>query len=146
MKHKMLYFVAFFVSLGGILSGFDTGVISGALLYINNDWHMDEFMQGFLVSSVLIGAAAGAVINGRLADIFGRQKIIFVTALIFFFGSILCAIAPNVYILMLSRFLVGFAIGVITFCAPLYLSEISPEKIRGALVSLFQLQFHHYLK
>ena len=84
MKNLSLYIVAFFVALGGLLSGFDTGVISGALLYINNDWHMNEFMQGFLVSSVLIGAAIGAILNGRLADLFGRQKIIFITALIFF--------------------------------------------------------------
>lgn len=136
---KMLYLVAFFVALGGLLSGFDTGVISGALLYINNEWELSEFMQGLLVSTVLIGAALGAVLNGRFADIFGRKKVIFVTALIFFIGSILCAVAPNIQTLMISRFIVGFAIGIINFCAPLYLSEISPEKIRGALVSLFQL-------
>ena len=136
---KMLYLVAFFVALGGLLSGFDTGVISGALLYINGEWELSEFMQGLLVSTVLIGAALGAVLNGRFADIFGRKKVIFVTALIFFIGSILCAVAPNIQTLMISRFIVGFAIGIINFCAPLYLSEISPEKIRGALVSLFQL-------
>lgn len=135
----MLYITAFFTALGGLLSGFDTGVISGALLYINNDWGLNSFMSGLLVSVVLVGAALGAILNGRLADVFGRKKIILITAVIFFIGSILCAIAPNIYILMISRFIVGFAIGTITFSAPLYLSEIAPEKIRGGLVSMFQL-------
>ena len=135
----ILYLVAFIVALGGLLSGFDTGVISGALLFIKDEWHLNDYMQGILVSSTLVGATIGAISNGHLADIFGRKKILIFTAILFFIGSIFCAIAPNINILILSRFIVGLAIGVVTFAVPLYLSEISPEKIRGMLVSLFQL-------
>ena len=135
----VLYLVAFIVALGGLLSGYDTGVISGALLYIKDEWLLNDYMQGFLVSSTLVGATIGAISNGFLADIFGRKKILILTSILFFIGSIICAIAPNIEMLILSRFLVGLAIGIVTFATPLYLSEISPEKIRGSLVSLFQL-------
>jgi len=135
----ILYLVAFIAALGGLLSGFDTGVISGALLYIKDEWGLNEYMQGILVSSTLAGAAIGAVLNGYLADLAGRKKILLLCAVLFFAGSIFCAIAPDIRILITSRFIVGLAIGVVTFATPLYLSEISPEKIRGMLVSLFQL-------
>ena len=135
----VLYLVAFIVALGGLLSGYDTGVISGALLYIKDEWLLNDYMQGFLVSSTLVGATIGAISTGFLADIFGRKKILILTSILFFIGSIICAIAPNIEMLILSRFLVGLAIGIVTFATPLYLSEISPEKIRGSLVSLFQL-------
>ena len=135
----ILYLVAFIVALGGLLSGFDTGVISGALLFIKDEWNLSDYLQGILVSSTLVGATIGAILNGHLADLFGRKKILIFTAVLFFIGSIFCAAAPNINILILSRFIVGLAIGVVTFATPLYLSEISPEKIRGSLVSLFQL-------
>lgn len=121
------------------MSGYDTGVISGALLYIRDDWPLSEAAAGLLVSCVLAGAAIGAFTNGILADIFGRKKIIVSTAFVFLVGSIACAVAPNIHFLMVSRFFIGLAIGVVTFAVPLYLSEISPEKHRGSLVSLFQL-------
>lgn len=138
MKYVWLYVVAIIASLGGLLSGYDTGVISGALLFINETWIMPDTLQGFLVSSVLIGAVIGAATNGILADIFGRKKIILATAVIFILGSIMCAFAPNVYILILSRIFVGFAVGIVNFVVPLYLSEISPKSLRGTLVSLYQ--------
>ncbi len=138
MKYIWLYVVAIIASLGGLLSGYDTGVISGALLFINDSWNLSDTLQGVLVSSVLIGAVIGAAINGFLADIFGRKKIIMATAVIFVLGSILCAFAPNVYILILSRLFVGFAVGIVNFVVPLYLSEISPKNLRGTLVSLYQ--------
>lgn len=138
MKYLWLYVVAIVASLGGLLSGFDTGVISGALLYINETWNLSDYLQGILVSSVLIGAVIGAATNGILADIFGRKKIIIATAVIFIVGSILCGLAPNVYVLILSRILVGLAVGIVNFVVPLYLSEVSPKQLRGTLVSLYQ--------
>ena len=138
MKYIWLYVVAIVASLGGLLSGYDTGVISGALLFINETWILPDTLQGFLVSSVLIGAVIGAATNGILADIFGRKKIILATALIFILGSVMCAFAPNVYILIISRIFVGFAVGIVNFVVPLYLSEISPKNLRGTLVSLYQ--------
>ena len=138
MKYIWLYIVAIIASLGGLLSGYDTGVISGALLFINETWVLPDTLQGFLVSSVLIGAVVGAATNGVLADIFGRKRIIMATALIFILGSIMCAFAPNVYILIISRVFVGFAVGIVNFVVPLYLSEISPKNMRGTLVSLYQ--------
>lgn len=138
MKYIWLYIVAIVASLGGLLSGYDTGVISGALLFINETWVLPDTLQGFLVSSVLIGAVIGAATNGILADILGRKKIIMATAVIFILGSILCAFAPNVYVLILSRIFVGFAVGIVNFVVPLYLSEVSPKNLRGTLVSLYQ--------
>ena len=137
-QYLWLYFIAIIASLGGLLSGYDTGVISGALLFINETWDLTDYMQGILVSSVLIGAVIGAAVNGILADIFGRKKIIIATAIIFIVGSILCAFAPNIYVLILSRMLVGLAVGIVNFVVPLYLSEVSPKNLRGTLVSLYQ--------
>ena len=138
MKYFLLYVVAIIASLGGLLSGYDTGVISGALLFINDSWNLSDSLQGILVSSVLIGAVIGAATNGVLADLFGRKKIIIATAVIFILGSIACAFAPNVYVLILSRLFVGFAVGIVNFVVPLYLSEVSPKHLRGTLVSLYQ--------
>lgn len=136
--HFWLYVIAIVASLGGLLSGYDTGVISGALLFINETWDLNDYTQGFLVSSVLIGAVIGAAANGILADIFGRKKIIIATAIIFILGSILSAISLNVQLLIISRIMVGLAVGMVNFVVPLYLSEVSPKNIRGMLVSLYQ--------
>ena len=134
-----LYLVAIVASLGGLLSGFDMGVISGALLFINKTWAMTPLEQGWLVSSAIAGSVIGAAANGILADIYGRKKIIIATAIIFVIGSLFCGIAQSITQLIISRILIGIAVGMVSFAVPLYLSEISPQKIRGMLVSLFQL-------
>lgn len=134
-----LILVAITASLGGLLSGFDMGVISGALLYINQTWTLSPLEQGWLVSSAIVGSVIGAAANGVLADIYGRKKIIIATALIFIAGSLMCGYAPTAGWLIFSRIVIGIAVGMISFVAPIYLSEIAPEKIRGSLVSLYQL-------
>lgn len=134
-----LILVAITASLGGLLSGFDMGVISGALLYINQTWTLSTLEQGWLVSSAIVGSVIGAAANGVLADIYGRKKIIIATALIFIAGSLMCGYAATAGWLIFSRIIIGIAVGMISFVAPIYLSEIAPEKIRGSLVSLYQL-------
>lgn len=134
-----LILVAITASLGGLLSGFDMGVISGALLYINQTWTLSPLEQGWLVSSAIVGSVIGAAANGVLADIYGRKKIIIATALIFIAGSLMCGYAATAGWLIFSRIVIGIAVGMISFVAPIYLSEIAPEKIRGSLVSLYQL-------
>ncbi len=138
-NHIWLYVIAAVASLGGLLSGFDMGVISGALLFINNTWSMTPLEQGWLVSSAIAGSVLGAAANGYLADIYGRKKIIVATAVIFIVGSLTCAFAQSAAQLIISRIIIGIAVGMVSFAVPLYLSEISPQKIRGMLISLFQL-------
>lgn len=138
-RHFWLYVIALIASLGGLLAGYDMGVISGALLFINETWAMDSLSQGWLVSSAIVGSVIGAAANGILSDIYGRKKIIVATAVIFVVGSVFCAIAPSINTLIASRIVVGLAVGMVNFVVPLYLSEIAPQKIRGMLVSMFQL-------
>lgn len=135
----IVFIIAAIAATGGLLFGFDTGVISGALLFIRDQWALTASQQGFLVSSVVLGAAAGAIFSGVVADKYGRKKVIIVTAILFFLGSIWTAIANNYEILVAGRFLIGIAIGIASFSVPLYISEIAPNHIRGALVSLNQL-------
>ena len=138
-RHLWLYIIATVASLGGLLSGFDTGVISGALLFINDTWPLSSLEKGWVVSSALVGAVLGAAANGVLADVYGRKKVIIATAIIFAIGSILCGFATSVNWLIAGRMILGLAIGMVNFVVPLYLSEISPQKVRGMLVSLYQL-------
>ena len=138
-KYLFLYVCVLFASLGGLLSGYDTGVISGALLYINQSFNIDSVMLGLLVSSVSLGAVIGALINGVLADKLGRKKILIITAIIFMVGSVACAFSQSAIQLTISRMTVGIAVGVVNFVCPLYLGEISPKEKRGTMVSFYQL-------
>ena len=133
------YLVAAVASLGGLLFGFDTGVISGALLYIKRDYALSAWMQGVVTTAVLIGAVGGAACGGTLTDRFGRKPIIIVMAALFALGSLLSAAATGVVMLFVARLILGVAIGTASMLTPLYLSEMAPKEKRGAVVSLNQL-------
>jgi sugar porter (SP) family MFS transporter len=131
--------VAAITSIGGLLFGYDTGVISGAILFIREDFVLSSIAQEVTVSAVLIGAVIGASISGMLADKYGRKIMIVLASIIFGIGAIFSAFSPNVNALIASRVVVGIAIGMASFIVPLYIAEVAPINIRGALVSLNQL-------
>ena len=133
------YLIVGIAALGGLLFGYDTGVISGALLFIRTDFALSAGMQGLVAGIALAGAAAGAAFAGGLSDRFGRRMVIFFTGLIFIAGSLVAALAPEVTTLLVGRLLVGVGIGVASMLTPLYLAETAPARSRGALVSLNQL-------
>lgn len=137
--NRFVYITAIVAALNGLLFGFDTGVISGALLYIEQGFGLSSFLQELVVSSVLVGAVIGAAVGGTLADRFGRRKITLLGASIFFVSSLGMAVSPTVYWLIGWRFVVGVAIGVASIVGPLHISETAPPKIRGSLGSLQQL-------
>ncbi|UDL94664.1 sugar porter family MFS transporter [Lichenihabitans sp. PAMC28606] len=132
-------FIAGVAALGGLLFGYDTGVISGALLYIRDLFALSPAMQGLVAAIALAGAAAGAGFAGSLSDRFGRRTVILFTALIFIAGSLISAAATTLTVLLIGRVVVGVAIGVSSMLTPLYLSEMAPAKNRGVIVSLNQL-------
>lgn len=135
----LVYTISGFAALAGLLFGYDTGIISGAILFIKKDFSLTNFQIEMVVSAVLFGALLGSGVSGRVSDIFGRRKVLVFTALTFIEGSLITAFSPNLVTLIMGRIILGIAIGVGSFTAPLYLAEIAPKHIRGMLVSLNQL-------
>src|SRR6202790_2676579 len=135
----VVYFAAAFAALGGLLFGYDTGVISGAELFLKNDFTLSTFALEVIVSGVLAGAAVGAMLGGRLADLFGRRRLLIVTAIVFGVGAVVCAAATSPVILIVGRIVVGLGIGLSSGAVSVYISEVSPADARGWQVSLFQL-------
>lgn len=138
--NKMLiYIIAMIAATGGLLFGFDTGVISGAIPFFQKDFGIDNNMIELITSAGLLGAILGALFCGRLTDRLGRKKVILASAVIFAVGAIWSGVAVDAWNLVLARLFLGIAIGVSSFAVPLYIAEISPAKVRGMLVSMFQL-------
>lgn len=131
----------FFGALGGILFGYDLGVISGVLLFIKTKsvFDLGSVGQGVVGGCLAAGAIIGAAIAGRLTDRPGRRRTIMIGATIFAIGTIGCTFAPNAVIFVIARFIVGVAVGATSATVPTYLSELAPSRVRGALSSLNQL-------
>lgn len=132
--------VIFFLgALGGLLYGYDMGIISGALLFIKDDIPLNSFTEGLVVSSMLVGAIIGSGFSGPLSDKFGRRKMVFMISIVFIMGSLILACAPNMITLVIGRGILGLAVGGSTAIVPVYLSEMAPTESRGSLSSLNQL-------
>ncbi|MEO7002814.1 MAG: MFS transporter, partial [Ktedonobacterales bacterium] len=133
------YIVAAVAALGGLLFGYDTGVISGAELFLVKDFKLTSTSEEIAVSAVLIGAIIGAIFGGKMADWLGRRLSLIILGIIFGIGAILTAIVPNLPLFIVFRILVGIGIGAASLIAPMYIAEMAPPAVRGKLVAFNQL-------
>jgi len=128
--------ISFIAALSGLLFGYDTGVISGVILFIGPKFKLSLLSTELIVSMVVFGACLGALLTGRVSDSYCRRHLLFTAALAFLLGSLCAALATSPSGLILGRFIIGLAIGISSYIAPLYIAEIAPAKYRGSLVTL----------
>jgi len=137
--NSFVYIAVAVAAIGGLLFGYDTGVISGAILFIKAQFLLSSAMEEIVVSAVLVGAVIGAVIGGILTDRFGRRGLIILAGIIFTASAIASALAPTVTWLIFDRVASGLAIGIASFISPMYIAELVPAKVRGSLVAVNML-------
>lgn len=135
----LVYIAAAVAAIGGVLFGYDTGVISGAILFITGEFNLSPVFEEVATSSVLVGAILGAISGGLLADRIGRRPSIIAASAVFLAGTGIVVAATGLSVFLIGRVLIGIAIGVASFVVPLYISEIAPSVFRGSMVSLNQL-------
>lgn len=134
-----VFFLAIVASLGGFLFGFDTAVISGTTDLIRDQYGLNDHLQGWYVSSGLVGCVFGVLMAGFVSDRFGRKLALILSALLFSLSAIGCMMAKDFTLLVSARLLGGIGVGVASMLSPMYISEIAPQKNRGMLTSLYQL-------
>jgi len=136
---RFVYVAAGIAAIGGLIFGYDLVVISGAILFIKQQFALSPALEEVIVSAVVLGALAGAAAGGPLADRFGRRLVLILIAAIFTLGALGTALAQAVSWIIVGRVIVGISVGMVSMAAPLYISEISPDNTRGRLVSFFML-------
>ncbi len=141
VRGSVLYLagICFVASLGGVLFGFDTAVISGTFGFVEAQFGLTKFEVGWFASSALVGCILGAAMAGTLGDQFGRKPMLIVAALFYFASALFSTIPPSFLVLIPARILGGLGVGMASVLAPMYISEFAPPRVRGRLVALYQL-------
>jgi SP family galactose:H+ symporter-like MFS transporter len=135
----LVYVAVGVAAVGGLLFGYDTGVISGALIFVKEQYGLSSLLEEIVVSAVLVGAVLGAILGGVLTTRYGRRKLIILSGMIFTAGAIGTALSPTVTWLIAGRVASGIAIGVASFISPMYIAELAPARVRAALVAVNML-------
>jgi len=134
-----LYLVCIVAALGGFLFGFDTAVISGTVSLVKHDFNLDALHEGWFVSCALLGCIIGVSLSGKLSDKYGRKLVMILSAVLFFASALGCMLSASFTELVLFRLVGGLGIGVASMVSPLFISEFSPSRFRGMMVTLYQL-------
>src|SRR5699024_7430843 len=135
VNKKLIFFLG---ALGGLLYGYDMGVISGALLFIKDDIPLNSFTEGLVVASMLIGAIFGSGASGPMSDRLGRRRVVFIIAIIYIVGAPILALAPSMPVLVIGRLVIGLAVGGSTAIVLVNLAYMSPLGQRGSMSLLNQ--------
>ncbi len=138
-NYKYIYLISIVAAVGGLLFGYDTAVIAGAIGFLRDKFELSAAMMGWAASSAIIGCVFGAMFAGKLSDEFGRKKILLLTAVLFAISAIGSAIPNNLTQFAIARFIGGLGVGAASMLAPLYISEVAPANIRGRLVTSYQM-------
>ncbi len=138
VRRGFIWRVSLIAGLGGILYGYDMGVIAAALIFVRESFMLSARMEEVVVSVVLVGAMSGALAGGAITDRIGRRATLLWGGAIFLCGSLLAFASPNVIMLIVARFLLGVAVGFTSVTAPVYVSELAPPRSRGMLIGLYQ--------
>lgn len=139
VKKSYLYLVCLVAALGGFLFGFDTAVISGTVGLVKHDFQLNAVNEGWFVSCALLGCVIGVSLSGKLSDKYGRKIILILSAVLFLISALGCMLSGSFNELVAFRLVGGLGIGVASMVSPLYISEFAPSRMRGTMVSLYQL-------